>query len=51
MQIRKGIFQPHNANSYNYFLTTNAKIDLQEIWNYTFEEWGEPHADEYTMYV
>ena len=31
----------------NYFLTRNAKTDLQEIWNYTFEVWGEPQADEY----
>jgi len=31
----------------NYFLTPNAKTDLQQIWNYSFEVWGEQQADEY----
>lgn len=31
----------------NYFLTPNAKADLQEIWNYTLDNWGEVQADDY----
>ncbi len=33
----------------NYFLTPNAKNDLQNIWNYTLEVWGEGKADEYIV--
>ena len=31
----------------NYFITPNAKADLQEIWNYTLEAWNEEQADDY----
>ena len=31
----------------NYFLTPNAKSDLQEIWIYTLETWGQSQADDY----
>ena len=30
-----------------YTLTAGAKKDLIEIWNYTFDRWGEAQADTY----
>ena len=30
-----------------YFLTNKANEDLDEIWEYTFDEWSEMQADKY----
>jgi len=30
-----------------YRLTNQAVEDLNEIWNYTFDEWSEEQADKY----
>ncbi|MBO9583663.1 MAG: type II toxin-antitoxin system RelE/ParE family toxin [Flavobacterium sp.] len=30
-----------------YYLTNKAVEDLEDIWNYTFEEWSESQADKY----
>ncbi|TPG31818.1 type II toxin-antitoxin system RelE/ParE family toxin [Flavobacterium pectinovorum] len=32
-----------------YHLTKKAVLDLNEIWNYTYEEWSESQADKYYM--
>lgn len=31
----------------NYYLTNKAVKDLEEIWEYTIEEWSEEQADKY----
>jgi toxin ParE1/3/4 len=31
----------------NYLLRTLAQVDLEEIWRYTYEEWGVDQADKY----
>ena len=31
----------------SYYLTNQAKLDLSEIWNYTFDNWSESQADKY----
>jgi len=33
----------------DYKLTPAAKNDLQEIWRYTFERWGEQQAEKYVF--
>lgn len=30
-------------------VTPRAKADLEEIWNYSFDVWGEVQADKYTQ--
>lgn len=30
-----------------YFLSNLAKQDIQDIWNYTYKNWSEAHADKY----
>lgn len=32
-----------------YQIDTDAKADLDDIWEYTFQEWGEAQADKYLM--
>lgn len=32
---------------FNYELTNKAHEDLNEIWNYTFDEWSEEQTDKY----
>ena len=35
----------------NYRLTPAAKLDLLEIWNYTFDIWGEKQAEKYLLEI
>lgn len=32
-----------------YYLTNQAVKDLDDIWNYTFDEWSENQADKYYL--
>jgi toxin ParE1/3/4 len=34
-----------------YRLTPAAKTDLQEIWNYTCDIWGENKAEQYLLHI
>ena len=33
----------------NYILTKKTQKDLEDIWDYTFQEWSEEQADKYYM--